>query len=98
MRIQGMRILSFGTPEIAMTNQQILTLVLLLTPILLIQLGLAVYSLIDLSRRKVLRGPRWVWAVGLILSAITLPAGIIVSGVYLAWARHTGVEIDDDTD
>ena len=81
-----------------MSNQQILTLVLLLSPILLIQLGLAAYSLIDLSRRKVLRGPRWAWAVGLIVSAFAMPTGIIVSGVYLAWGRQTGVEADDDSD
>jgi heme A synthase len=81
-----------------MSNQQILTILLLISPILLIQLGMAIYSLIDLSRRKVVRGPRWAWAVGLILSAFALPSGIIVSGVYLAWGRQTGMEMDDDSD
>jgi heme A synthase len=81
-----------------MSNQQILTIVLLLSPILLIQLGMVIYSLIDLSHRKVLRGPRWAWAAGLILAAFAMPTGIIVSGVYLAWARQTGVETDDDSD
>jgi heme A synthase len=81
-----------------MSNQQILTIILLLSPILLIQLGMVIYSLIDLSRRRILRGPRWAWAVGLILSAFAIPSGIIVSGVYLAWARQTGVETDDDSD
>jgi heme A synthase len=81
-----------------MSNQQILTIILLLSPILLIQLGMVIYSLIDLSRRRILRGPRWAWAAGLILSAFAIPSGIIVSGVYLAWARQTGVEMDNDSD
>jgi len=81
-----------------MSSQQILTLLLLISPIFLIQLGLAIYSLIDLSRRKVVRGPRWAWAVGLILGAFAVPSGIIVSAVYLAWGRQTGVEMDDDSD
>jgi len=81
-----------------MSNQQILTILLLISPILLIQLGMAIYSLIDLSHRKVVRGPRWAWAVGLILGAFAIPTGIIVSGVYLAWGRQTGLEADDDSD
>jgi hypothetical protein len=81
-----------------MSTQQIITIALLLSPIFLIQLGMAIYALIDLSRRKVVRGPRWAWAVGLILSAFAVPSGIIVSGVYLAWGRQTDVEADDDSD
>jgi heme/copper-type cytochrome/quinol oxidase subunit 2 len=81
-----------------MSNQQILTILLLLSPILVIQLGLAVYSLIDLSRRKVVRGPRWAWAVGMIITAFAMPTGIIVTGAYLAWGRQTGMEADDDSD
>ena len=81
-----------------MSTQTILTIVLLLSPILLIQVGMAIYSLLDLSRRKVVRGPRWAWAVGLIVSAFAMPTGIIVSGVYLAWGRQTGMEADDDSD
>ena len=81
-----------------MSSQQIFTLLLLISPIFLIQLGMAIYSLIDLSRRQVVRGPRWAWAVGLILGAFAVPTGIIVSAVYLAWGRQTGVEMDDDSD
>jgi Zn-dependent protease with chaperone function len=81
-----------------MSTQQILTILLLISPIFLIQLGMAIYSLIDLSRRKVVRGPRWAWAAGLILGAITVPTGIIVSGVYLAWGRQAEAEADDDSD
>ena len=71
-----------------MTNQEILNLVLLLLPVFLIQVGMAVYALVDLSRRTKTRGPRWAWALGLIVSIFTVPSGIIVSGIYLAWGRH----------
>jgi hypothetical protein len=71
-----------------MTTQEILNLVLLLSPVFLIQIGMAVYALIDLARRAKTRGPRWAWALGLIVTSFSIPSGIIVSGVYLAWGRH----------
>jgi hypothetical protein len=71
-----------------MTTQEIINLALLLSPVFLIQVGMAVYALVDLSRRAKTRGPRWAWALGLIVSTFTLPSGIIVSGIYLAWGRH----------
>ena len=71
-----------------MTTQEIINLSLLLSPVFLIQVGMAVYALVDLSRRAKTRGPRWAWALGLIVSIFTLPSGIIVSGIYLAWGRH----------
>lgn len=77
-----------------MTTQDIIKLALLLSPILLIQLGLVIYALVDLYRREQVRGQRWAWAVGLVLSALSFPAGIILSGVYLAWGRH--IEGQDD--
>ncbi len=71
-----------------MTAKEILNIALLLSPIVLIQLGMVIYALIDLSRRAKTRGPRWAWALGLIITALGAPSGIIVSGVYLAWGRH----------
>jgi Zn-dependent protease with chaperone function len=68
--------------------KEILKIGLLLSPVFLIQVGMAVYALIDLARRAKMRGPRWAWALGLIVSAFAIPSGIIVSGVYLAWGRH----------
>jgi hypothetical protein len=70
------------------TTNDIVHLVLLLSPIILIQIGMVVYALVDLARRNKLRGPRWAWTLGLILSALSIPSGIIVAGIYLAWARH----------
>jgi hypothetical protein len=72
-----------------MTTKEILNILLLISPIILIQLGMAIYALIDLAGRSKMRGPRWAWALGLIITAFTIPTGIIVSGVYLAWGRHT---------
>jgi heme/copper-type cytochrome/quinol oxidase subunit 2 len=71
-----------------MTTQEILNLVLLLSPVFIIQIGMAVYALVDLKRREKTRGPRWAWALGLIVTIFGIPSGIIVSGVYLAWGRH----------
>jgi heme/copper-type cytochrome/quinol oxidase subunit 2 len=71
-----------------MTTKEILNLVLLISPVFIIQVGMAVYALVDLKRREKTRGPRWAWALGLIVTAFTIPSGIIVSGVYLAWGRH----------
>jgi len=71
-----------------MTTKEILNIVLLLSPIVLIQVGMAVYALVDLGRRAKTRGPRWAWALALIVTLVGIPSGIIVSGVYLAWGRH----------
>lgn len=75
-------------------------LALLLSPVLLIQLGFSIYSLVDLSRRKQVRGQKIIWAVVLVITLFALPSGLIVSGIYLAWGRH--VEADggsqDDPD
>jgi hypothetical protein len=60
----------------------------LLAPIFLIQLGLAVYSLVDLSKRTLVHGPRWAWTLGLILCAFALPTGILLSALYLIWGRN----------
>lgn len=77
-----------------MTTQEIVILALLLLPILLIQLGLVVYALVDLSRRAQVRGQRWAWGAGLVLTALALPTGIIIAGLYLAWGRHVEVQND----
>jgi hypothetical protein len=71
-----------------MSTKEILNIVLLISPIILIQVGMAVYALIDLKRRTLTRGPRWAWALGLIVTAFGVPSGIFVSGIYLAWGRH----------
>ena len=71
-----------------MLSQELVNLLLLISPILLIQAGIAIYALIDLSKRQVVRGPRWVWGVGLLFTAFALPSGLIISAIYLIWGRH----------
>jgi hypothetical protein len=71
-------------------------LLLMISPVFLIQLGFGIYSLVDLSRRKVVKGKKWIWALLLVFSLFTIPTGIIVSAVYLAWGRNA--EVTDDTD
>jgi len=73
-----------------------LRLLLLLSPILLIQLVLCIYALVDLSRRQHVRGSRVLWAVLLAVTALGMPTGIIVAGLYLAWGRE--LEAEDDSD
>lgn len=52
----------------------------LLLPILLIQLGLMVYCLVDLSRREQTRGPKWLWAVLIILGQLWGPIAYLFIG------------------
>ena len=71
-----------------MLSQELQTLLLLASPIFLIQVGLSIYSLVDLSKRKLTRGPRWLWAVLLVLGAASIPFGLIVNALYLLWGRQ----------
>jgi len=61
---------------------QDLTLILLLAiPIVLIQLGLQIYALVDLARQPKVRGPKWVWVIIIILGEL------IGAIVYLVFGR-----------
>jgi uncharacterized protein len=79
--------------------QEITRLVLLLLPIFLIQLGVSVYALVDLAKRKKTHGPRWLWAALLVITLFALPTGLIVAAVYLLWGRNEeeSEEGDDDS-
>ena len=79
-----------------MTTKEIQTLILMVLPVLLIQLGLVVYSLIDLAKRSRVRGSRLAWAVALVITGLGVPTGIIVTAIYLTWGRHVG-ENDDQS-
>ena len=70
-----------------MTQEDILNLGLLISPILLIQIGIVVYTLFDLSKRTAVRGKRWLWALLLVSTAFALPSGLLVAAVYLVWGR-----------
>lgn len=80
-----------------MSKQQILTLVLLISPIFLVQLAMAIYSLKDLAQRALVRGPRGLWLALLVFGIFGVPTGIVISGVYLAWGRNVE-QPDNDQD
>jgi hypothetical protein len=52
----------------------------LLIPLLLIQLALMVTALVDLARRHKTRGPKWLWAVIIILGELIGPIVYFVIG------------------
>ncbi|MCB9421677.1 MAG: PLDc N-terminal domain-containing protein [Ardenticatenaceae bacterium] len=52
----------------------------LIWPLIVIQLGLMIFALIDLSRRTATRGPKWVWAVVIIVVNIIGPIVYFVVG------------------
>ena len=52
----------------------------LLWPLIVIQVGLMIFALFDLSRRTTTRGPKWVWAVVIIVVNIIGPIVYFVIG------------------
>ncbi len=81
-------------------TQEITRLLLLLVPIFLIQMAISIYALVDLAKRKKTHGPRWLWAVLLVVTLFALPSGLIVAAVYLVWGRKEEEDEDgaDDSD
>jgi hypothetical protein len=53
----------------------------LLIPVLLIQFGMQIYALIDLYRQPQVKGPKWVWALVIILGELLGPI------IYFIFAR-----------
>ena len=51
-----------------------------LIPLLVIQLGLMVFCLVDLSRREKTRGPKWMWVVFIVLGELVGPVVYLVFG------------------
>lgn len=49
-------------------------------PLVLLQLGLMVYCLIDLSRREQTRGPKWLWAILIVLGELVGPVVYLIFG------------------
>lgn len=52
----------------------------LLVPILLIQVGLMVWALVDLSKQTRVRGPKWVWVLIILFINIIGPIVYFVVG------------------
>lgn len=56
------------------------TLIPLLIPIILLQIGLIVAALIDLARREKTKGPKWVWLLVILLVSTVGPILYFVIG------------------
>jgi Phospholipase_D-nuclease N-terminal len=52
----------------------------LLIPVVLIELGLLVTALVDLIRRPQTRGPKWLWAIVIVLVNIIGPIVYFIAG------------------
>ena len=56
-----------------MDTDELLRLLPLLAPLLLIQLAVIAAGLIDLARRERTRGPKWAWALVIVLFSMLGP-------------------------
>jgi len=66
--------------DTTMSNIDWQELLPLLIPILLIQIGLIITALIDLSKRQTTRGPKWVWVVVILFVSTIGPIIYFVAG------------------
>ncbi len=60
--------------------ENINSLIPFLLPIVLLQLGLIVFALVDLIRRERTKGPKWVWALVIIFVNLIGPIVYLVVG------------------
>lgn len=60
--------------------QQISEWIPFLIPIILIQLGLTAFALVDLLRRERTKGPKWAWALVILLISTIGPIVYLVAG------------------
>jgi len=52
----------------------------LLIPLILLQLGLMVYCLVDLARRERVKGPKWLWVILIVLGELIGPVVYLIVG------------------
>ncbi len=52
----------------------------LLIPIAVLQLGLMIYALVDLIRRQRTKGPKWMWALIILLINFIGPVVYLLAG------------------
>jgi hypothetical protein len=62
------------------TIELLMRLLPLLIPILLIQLALMIYCLLDLARRETTKGPKWVWLLLIVLGQLWGPIVYLILG------------------
>lgn len=61
-------------------TEELMNFLPLLIPILLLQLGLMVFCLVDLARRERTKGPKWLWAVIIIFGELIGPIVYLLLG------------------
>lgn len=52
----------------------------LIIPLILVQLALMAYCLIDLAHREQTKGPKWVWALIIIFGELIGPVAYLLAG------------------
>ena len=60
--------------------ENISSVIPLLIPIVLLQLGLMAFALVDLIRRERTKGPKWVWALVIIFVNLIGPIVYLIVG------------------
>jgi hypothetical protein len=55
-------------------------LILMLAPVALLQLGLMAFALVDLAKRERTKGPKWVWALAVVLLGFVGPIVYLLAG------------------
>ena len=61
-------------------SKAIMTYLPLLIPIVLVELGLMVFALVDLIRREHTKGPKWMWAIIIVVLEIFGPVIYLLVG------------------
>ena len=51
-----------------------------LIPVIIIQLGLMIFALVDLVRRERTKGPKWMWAIVIVAVNIIGPVVYLLAG------------------
>jgi hypothetical protein len=51
-----------------------------LIPVIVLQLGLMIFALVDLIRREKTRGPKWLWAILIVLGELLGPILYLLIG------------------
>ncbi len=52
----------------------------LLVPLIVVQLGLMIYCLVDISRRERVKGPKWLWTIIIIFGELIGPVVYLIAG------------------
>ena len=52
----------------------------LLIPLIVLQLGLQIWALVDLAKREATNGPKWLWAVIIVIGELLGPVIYFIAG------------------